>query len=93
MAEKQNIQAIADLACLKFDSSELKTYEGHFEKVLNYFKTLQQVDTNGIAPMVTPHGLFPALRDDEVRQDLEVAEILENAPDVKDGLFKVPPVV
>ncbi len=93
MAEKQNIQAIADLACLKIEDKDLGAFEGHFEKILEYFSTLQGVDTTGIDPMITPHGTQSSLRSDQVKQELSVDEILENAPEVKDSLFKVPPVV
>ncbi len=93
MAEKQDIEAIAELACLKIDKNEIESYQNHFAKILNYFETLQSVETQGVSPMITPHGIQPPLREDKVVRDLTVDEVLQNAPEVKDGLFKVPPVV
>lgn len=93
MAEKHNIEAIAELACLKIEANEVSDYEGHFEKILQYFAELQKADTTGVEPLITPHNQPPPLRSDNVQVDLSVEEILENAPDVKDSLFKVPPVV
>ncbi len=93
MAAKYNIQAIADLACLKIEDKDLGAFERHFEKILEYFATLEGVDTSGVDPMITPHGIQSPLRADQVKQELSVEKILENAPEVKDSLFKVPPVV
>ena len=90
---KDQIKDVAHLARLKIDEKNIQSFQDNFNKVLNYFNVLSEVDTQGVEPMVTPHGIQPTLREDEVKQDLGVAEVLENGPDVKDSLFKVPPVV
>lgn len=93
MDKKARVQEVADLACLKIEESELDQYQGPFDKILQYFAALEGVKTEGIEPMVTPHDKKVSLREDIVARDVEVEELLENAPEIKDSLFKVPPVV
>lgn len=93
MSQKQRIEDVAELACLKIDDSEAEDFQLHFNKILHYVAVMDELDTQGVEPMVTPHDFCPPLREDVVVQDLTVEEVLSNAPDVKDSLFKVPPVV
>jgi aspartyl-tRNA(Asn)/glutamyl-tRNA(Gln) amidotransferase subunit C len=92
VAGRKEIEAIAHLACLKIDESEIEGYKKHFNRVLEHFDDLQKLSTEGVTPMCVPHGQAPPLRADKVQTDLNVEQVLENAPEVKDGLFKVPPV-
>ena len=93
MINKKMVQKVADLACLQLQESKIDTIEVQFNKILSYFADLQKVDTAGVEPMVTPHDLTTALRADVVCKELTVEELLKNAPEVKNALFKVPPVV
>lgn len=89
----KNIEEVADLACLKFSKDELDTFQHQFDQILNYFNSLNELNTDNVLPMVTPHDRAVGLRSDEVKSTLSVEELLQNAPDTKDNLFKVPPVV
>lgn len=93
MINKEIVQKVADLARLQLSSSEVNNTEIQFNKILSYFNELQRVNTDGVLPMVTPHDLTAALREDVVKKEISVEELLKNAPDVKNFLFKVPPVV
>ena len=93
MSVKKSVKDVAELACLDIRSDEESQFQNNFDQVMSYFSELENVNTDGIEPMVTPHEFTSKLRADEVRPDLSVDELLKNAPDVKDGLFKVPPVV
>jgi aspartyl-tRNA(Asn)/glutamyl-tRNA(Gln) amidotransferase subunit C len=93
LKEKVTIEKVAQLARLSLSPEQKPEFEKHFSKVLDFFKDLQKVSTEGVEPMVTPHCIYTELRADEVRKDLSTEELLDNAPDVKDALFKVPPVV
>ena len=93
MAKSKRIQDVANLACLKIEESECLEFQSQMDKMVQYFDTLGELDTENTEPMVTPHNIFSALRKDVVKPDLSVEELLESAPEVKDSLFKVPPVV
>ena len=93
MSQNKAVKDIAELACLKLNDLEADGFQGHFDKILEYFNVLEKVDTSNIDPMITPHDENLSLREDKVSPDLSTEEVLQNAPDVKDSLFKVPPVV
>lgn len=92
-SESESVEKVAHLACLKLDPLEVDSFQKNFDNILQYFNSINEIETDGIVPMVTPHNEHPSLRRDEVIKDLSVEEILSNAPDIKDSLFKVPPVV
>lgn len=93
MIDEKTIEKIAHLARLKISPVEEKNFENHFKKILDYFQSLQKINTENVEPMVTPHNIEINLREDGVRKSITTEEVLSNGPDVKDGLFKVPPVV
>lgn len=93
MDKKKDVQKIAHLARLNISETDESAFQNHFNNILNFFSTLEQVDTHGIEPLITAHEMQNDLRKDKIRQKLLVDEILSNAPDVKNNLFKVPPVV
>jgi aspartyl-tRNA(Asn)/glutamyl-tRNA(Gln) amidotransferase subunit C len=51
------------------------------------------VDTTGIPPTSSVLPPRSRLREDEVRFGLARDELLDNAADVEDGQFRVPPVM
>jgi aspartyl-tRNA(Asn)/glutamyl-tRNA(Gln) amidotransferase subunit C len=57
--------------------------------VLDYAAQLQAVDTTGVPPTATVLPLRSVMRDDEVRPSLPVTQALANAPDQRDGYFRV----
>ena len=91
--DRNEILKVADLACLRLEKEKQGEFQEHFQKCLDYFKDLEALETTGVKPMVTPHDFQTTQRMDQVEKDLEVEELLKNAPDLKDSLFKVPPVV
>ena len=93
MAESFNVEKVAHLARLEMTDQERPQFEQQFQKIMELFKSIESVPTEGVAPMVTPHQMHSPLRKDKVDQKLKDEEILANAPDVKDNLFRVPPVV
>lgn len=93
MISKEEVKKIAHLARLESNETDVSNLQGHFNNVIQYFDSLQTVSTEGIAPMVTPHEIYSELRKDEVLRLLGVDEVLQNAPEIKNTLFKVPPVV
>lgn len=93
MMDKKQVEKIAHLARIQLSEDEKEHYLEHFSKIIQYFNGLESLNTKGVEPMVTPHSLQPGFRPDQVKQILTVEELLQNAPDVKDSLFRVPPVV
>jgi len=96
MSTRNQVDRIAALARLKFEAESLETFVPTFEQILEYFEQLKQVDTEGVEP--TYHALFgqelaTPLRDDECGSSLMPEDVLSNAPEAKEGHFRVPKVI
>jgi len=92
---REQVEAIAELANLDLDATELDLFARQLGDILAYADQVQQVDTTGIPPtahVVVRHG---ADRPDQVGPCLDRDAALANAPDAdrRAGLFKVPRVI
>lgn len=94
---RERIAAIAALASLELDPSEVELFARQLGDVLGYADEVQQADTTGVPPtaaVATEPGL-DLEREDEIAPCLDVGEVLANAPDATPalGLFRVPRVL
>jgi aspartyl-tRNA(Asn)/glutamyl-tRNA(Gln) amidotransferase subunit C len=92
---REQVAAIATLANLELEPSELDLFAKQLSEILAYAEEVQRVDTAGVPPtasVVTRHSLERA---DAIRPSLDPETALANAPDpaVAAGLFKVPRVI
>lgn len=92
---RDQIAAIATLAHLELDASEIDVFARQLGDILAYAEVVQQIDTDGVAPtasLVSRHGTDRA---DEVRRSLDRDKALDGAPDadLDAGLFRVPRVI
>ena len=92
----KEVQRIAELAHLEFSADELRRFVDQFQRILDYFEQLEQVDTEGVEP--TFHGLSEipdegVVRQDQVRPSLEPETVLDGAPKAHGGYFRVPRVI
>ena len=88
-----DIEKVAQLARLKLNQEEKETFEAQMSSILNYFEDLQEVDTKGVDPLVSPVDNINIYRKDESNKWDNVEKALENSQKVKGNLFQVPPVV
>jgi aspartyl-tRNA(Asn)/glutamyl-tRNA(Gln) amidotransferase subunit C len=92
---REDVEAIAALANLELDSSELELFARHMREFLAYADQVRQVDTSGVAPTAFVARERHTERSDAVAPSLDRRDALANAPeaDVVAGLFKVPRVL
>lgn len=91
MISKETVKRIADLSRLELSSEEIADYTKQLSAILQHFEELNQLDTKGIEPLVTPTPIESYMQEDAVKQTAQ--ELLSNAPDKSGNLYKVPPVV
>lgn len=91
--DKSTIEKIAKLARLKISEAESVQMTSDLSVVLNYFDQISQINTNQIEPLVTPTEIPSFFREDQVKSETNVQDILSNAPQKTGNLFTVPPVV
>jgi aspartyl-tRNA(Asn)/glutamyl-tRNA(Gln) amidotransferase subunit C len=89
------VAAIAALANLELEQSELDQFAKQLSEILAYAEEVQKVDTAGVPPTATVVTRQRVERADEVRPSLDPETVLANAPDpaIGAGLFKVPRVI
>jgi aspartyl-tRNA(Asn)/glutamyl-tRNA(Gln) amidotransferase subunit C len=95
---RAQIEAIAALAHLELDASEVEMFARQLGDILAYADQVQQVDTSGVTPTAYGVGQHSADRPDRVAPSLPIDDVLGNAPDSErprtgGGFFKVPRVI
>ena len=91
---KQQLQKFADL--IKIEISDEKLEKMNIDGVIEWLDKLQQIDTHGVTPMLSPAEHKLPLREDVVTEPNMRNEILANDPDtagVSRGYFAVPKVM
>ena len=92
---RDQITAIAALAQLELDASEIEMFARQLGDILAYAEVVQQIDTTGVPPTASVVGVGAADRPDEVAACLDRDEALAAAPDaaLDAGFFRVPRVI
>lgn len=88
----ETVEAVARLARLELSDEERATFARQLDEILAYAETLQAIDTSAVEPM-SHAGESSALREDTESPCLPRGRALLGAPDVADGLFRVPRVI
>jgi aspartyl-tRNA(Asn)/glutamyl-tRNA(Gln) amidotransferase subunit C len=92
---RADVEAIASLAQLELDDTEIDLFGRQLAEILTYVEQLQRIDTTGVPPTASVVSAHAADRDDVVRPSLDRADAIANAPDAahQAGLFRVPRVI
>jgi aspartyl-tRNA(Asn)/glutamyl-tRNA(Gln) amidotransferase subunit C len=84
------IDKLADLAKLDFNAEEKEAVRTDLEKILGFVESLNEVDTDGVEPLIFMNDAVNILREDEVNQEITHEEALRNAPAKDSDYFRVP---
>lgn len=90
---EETVERIAELAKLEFTDEEKKAIMGDMNKILSFMDKLNELDTEGVEPLIYMTPEVNALRKDEVIQTLTHEEALKNAPKKDSDYFRVPKVL
>lgn len=88
----EQVQHIAELARLNLSPQEQRRYQEQLSTIIDFFDQIQAVDTSDIPPTSGVQPRRGRLRPDESRDSLALRDLLDNAPVVEEGQFKIPPV-
>ena len=89
----KDVADVALLSRLEFSQSELETFTGQMDAILQYAEVLNKVNVENVEPMAHVLPLKNVMRVDEVRPSLPRELALANAPEQEDGYFKVPKIM
>jgi aspartyl-tRNA(Asn)/glutamyl-tRNA(Gln) amidotransferase subunit C len=90
---RDDVAHVASLARLTLAEGELDMFTEQLAKVLDHARDVEALDVSDVPPTAHPYALQNVLRADEPAPTLERDAVLEAAPAVEDGRFRVPPVL
>jgi len=82
------------LARIELTPEERDVLSGQLDRIVEYVEQIQGLDTDDVAPTsAVVHESGSALRRDVVEPGLDRDVVLGEAPDAKDGYFRVPKII
>ena len=87
------IDELAHLARLEFAAEEKEGLKADLERMINFVEKLNEVNTDGIEPLLHMSPRMNVLREDEVQGSVSRQEALRNAPAKNETFFLVPKVI
>lgn len=86
------VRHIAYLARIQLTDSEVAKFQQQLSSVLEYIKTLNELDTSGVAPTLSATGATNRLREDILEASLPQSSALQNAKHKNSQYFITPAV-
>ena len=84
---------VAHLARIAVPEDDLPKLAENLGAILGFIEQLQEVDVEGVEPMVSVTPMRLKRREDVVTDGGQQGAVLANAPDAREGFFAVPKVV
>ncbi len=85
----EEVKHVAHLAHLRLSEEELNKLQNDLSHILGHIDMLKEVDVSDVPPTAQVTDLANIVRDDEVRPSMPREDVLANAPDQRDAMFRV----
>lgn len=89
----KEVEHIAQLAHIELTEDEKRLFTKQLNEILEYFRKIDEADTEGVPPTYHVLDLVNVYRDDEIGESLSQKEALSNAPKKERGFFKAPKII
>lgn len=89
----ETIEYVGILAKLELSKEEKEAAKKDMGRMLDYIDMLNELDTSGVEPMSHVFAMNNVFREDVVTNGDDRDNMLKNAPECKDGAYKVPKTV
>ena len=86
----ETMEYVGILAKLELKDEEKESARQDMQKMLDYVDKLNELDTSKVEPMTHIFEMGNVFREDEVTNGDDRDAMLANAPEVKEGQYKVP---
>ena len=94
MLTTDQVQHIANLARIQIDAQELPKYATELSHILDFFKDLQEVDTQDVLPTAQVTGLQSVTREDIIEMSEIETDLLNCTPHtVEDNMVRLPRIM
>jgi len=90
---REEILHIAKLASLKIKEEEIEEYRKNLQDILNFAKTIDSVNTEGLEETNGATANINVLREDEIKDFEDKESLMKNAPEQENNMFKIPKVL
>ena len=87
------VKKVARLARLELNESEIEQHAEQLEKILEYIKQLEKINTENIPCTTRAIEVANVLRKDEKKDYANIEEIIDLAPSRENKFFKVPKII
>ena len=91
--DKATVAHIASLARIRLGDDELEPMAAELSQILDFVEQLDEVNTDGVAPMTSVAAISLPMRDDIVTDGACRDAVIGNAPGATRGFYAVPKVV
>jgi aspartyl-tRNA(Asn)/glutamyl-tRNA(Gln) amidotransferase subunit C len=85
----EEVRHNAKLARVGLSDDEVSRFQNQLSQILDYFERLQEVDTENVPPTAHTLAMHNVMRDDEPHPSIDKEEVLANAPQREEDLFRV----
>ena len=92
-ADRNLILKLENLSRLELTDTEREKLQGSLSDILTMVEKLEELNTEGVEPLVYINEEVTILREDIVKNQLSQSDALKNAPDHNKTHFKVPKVI
>ena len=90
---KEEVKKVAHLARLELNDNEISDHAEQLEKILDYIRHLEKIDTDDVPPTTRAIEVINVFRKDEKKSSDCNEEILDLGPSREDKYFKVPKII
>ena len=87
---REDVLHVARLARLAIPEAEIETVQAQLGAILEAVGKVAELDLSGVEPTSHPLDLVNAWEEDNPRPSLDRESALANAPDPREGAFRVP---
>jgi aspartyl-tRNA(Asn)/glutamyl-tRNA(Gln) amidotransferase subunit C len=89
---KKTLQHISELARIDLQEKEMDKLLGDLQKILDYFKELQELDTSKVKEELSLRADLKLFRDDAERESTNQGKGRSSFPEVENNHLVIPPV-
>ena len=90
---KEEVKKVAHLARLELNENEISNHAEQLEKILEYIKQLEKIDTDNVPCTTRAIEVINVFRKDEKKSSNCKEELLDLGPSREDKYFKVPKII
>ncbi|MFN0256314.1 Asp-tRNA(Asn)/Glu-tRNA(Gln) amidotransferase subunit GatC [Pedobacter ureilyticus] len=91
--DKNTVHKVADLARIEIKDNEVDTLTKEMNKILTFMEKLNELDTDGVKPLVYMNEEVNVWREDVAKNEISVEDGLKNSAVHNERFFLVPKII